>query len=56
MALALAIVSFLYWPIVGTLLVEAALGNCTHHWDVRSLALALPFMLFAMFPGWLNST
>ncbi len=59
MALALAIVSFsCTGPIVGTLLVDAAskggiapiIGMFAF-----SLALALPFMLFAMFPGWLNS-
>jgi thiol:disulfide interchange protein DsbD len=57
MALALTIVSFsCTGPIVGTLLVEAASKGIAHHQDVRfSLALALPFMLFAMFPGWLNS-
>jgi thiol:disulfide interchange protein DsbD len=46
---------FLVLGIVGTYWLKLLL-NCTHHWDVRfSLALALPFMLFAMFPGWLNS-
>lgn len=59
MALALAIVSFsCTGPIVGTLLVEAAskggLAPVIGMFGF-SLALALPFMLFAMFPGWLNS-
>lgn len=59
MALALAIVSFsCTGPIVGTLLVEAASkGGAAPVIGMLgfSLALALPFMLFAMFPGWLNS-
>jgi len=59
MALALAIVSFsCTGPIVGTLLVEAASkGGVAPIVGMLgfSLALALPFMLFAMFPGWLNS-
>lgn len=59
MALALAIVSFsCTGPIVGTLLVEAASkGGIAPIIGMFgfSLALALPFMLFAMFPGWLNS-
>jgi thiol:disulfide interchange protein len=58
MALALAIVSFsCTGPIVGTLLVEAASkGGIAPIIGMFgfSLALALPFMLFAMFPGWLN--
>jgi len=59
MALALAIVSFsCTGPIVGTLLFEAAsngvIGPILGMFGF-SLALALPFMLFAMFPGWLNS-
>ena len=59
MALALAIVSFsCTGPIVGTLLFEAAskggIGPIIGMLGF-SLALALPFMLFAMFPGWLNS-
>lgn len=59
MALALAIVSFsCTGPIVGTLLVEAAskggLAPVVGMFGF-SLALALPFMLFAMFPGWMNS-
>ena len=59
MALALAIVSFsCTGPIVGTLLVEAASkGGIAPIIGMLgfSLALALPFMLFAMFPGWMNS-
>jgi thiol:disulfide interchange protein DsbD len=59
MALALAIVSFsCTGPIVGTLLVDAASkGGIAPVIGMFgfSLALALPFMLFAMFPGWLNS-
>ncbi|MEN2401447.1 cytochrome c biogenesis protein CcdA [Flavobacterium sp. MC2016-06] len=59
MALALAVVSFsCTGPIVGTLLVQAAsqagiapiVGMLGF-----SLAIALPFALFAAFPGWLNS-
>lgn len=59
MALALAIVSFsCTGPIVGTLLVEAASkGGIAPIIGMLgfSLALALPFGLFAAFPGWLNS-
>lgn len=59
MALALAIVSFsCTGPIVGTLLVQAASkGGIAPIVGMFgfSLALALPFMLFAMFPGWLQS-
>jgi thiol:disulfide interchange protein DsbD len=59
MALALAIVSFsCTGPIVGTLLVQAASkGGIAPIVGMFgfSLALALPFMLFAMFPGWLHS-
>ena len=59
MALALAIVSFsCTGPIVGIFLVEAASkGGIAPIIGMFgfSLALALPFMLFAMFPGWLNS-
>ncbi|MES2811515.1 MAG: cytochrome c biogenesis protein CcdA [Bacteroidota bacterium] len=59
MALALAIVSFsCTGPIVGTLLVESASkGGIAPIVGMLgfSLAIALPFMLFAMFPGWLNS-
>jgi len=59
MALALAIVSFsCTGPIVGTLLVQAASkGGIAPLVGMFgfSLALALPFMLFAMFPGWLNT-
>ncbi len=59
MALALAIVSFsCTGPIVGSLLVEAASkGGIAPIVGMVgfSLALALPFMLFALFPGWMNS-
>ena len=59
MALALAIVSFsCTGPIVGTLLVEASSkGGIAPIVGMLgfSLAIALPFMLFALFPGWLNS-
>ena len=59
MALALAIVSFsCTGPIVGTLLVEAASkGGLAPIVGMLgfSLAIALPFALFAAFPGWLNS-
>ena len=60
MALALAIVSFsCTGPIVGTLLVEAASGGSQIGPVVGMLgfstAIALPFALFAAFPGWLNS-
>lgn len=59
MALALAVVSFsCTGPIVGTLLVESASkGGIAPIVGMLgfSLAIALPFMLFAMFPGWLNS-
>lgn len=59
MALALAIVSFsCTGPIVGTLLVESASkGGIAPIVGMLgfSSALALPFMLFAMFPSWLNS-
>lgn len=59
MALALAIVSFsCTGPIIGTLLVEAATrGGIAPFVGMFgfSLALALPFGLFAAFPGWMNS-
>jgi thioredoxin-related protein len=59
MALALAVVSFsCTGPVVGPLLVIAAsTGGIAPVVGMFgfSLALALPFMLFAMFPGWLNS-
>lgn len=59
MALALAVVSFsCTGPIVGTLLVESASkGGIAPIIGMFgfSLAIALPFMLFALFPGWLNS-
>jgi thiol:disulfide interchange protein DsbD len=60
MAFTLSLVSFsCTGPIIGSLLVQAAVNG-----DVAgpaigmigfSLALALPFALFAAFPGWLNS-
>ncbi|WP_178987759.1 protein-disulfide reductase DsbD family protein [Winogradskyella schleiferi] len=59
MALALAIVSFsCTGPIVGTILVEAASkGGVAPVIGMLgfSSAIALPFALFAAFPGWLNS-
>ncbi len=60
MALVLAIVSFTCTgPIVGTLIVQAASGAGFMGPIIGmigfSLALAIPFALFAMFPGWLNS-
>ena len=59
MALALALVSFsCTGPIVGTLLVESAtIGGIAPFVGMFgfSLALALPFALFAAFPGWLNT-
>lgn len=59
MALALALVSFsCTGPIVGSLIVEAAReGGVAPIIGMFgfSLALAIPFALFAAFPGWLNS-
>ena len=59
MALALAIVSFsCTGPIVGTLLVESASkGGLAPIIGMLgfSSAIALPFMLFALFPAWMNS-
>ncbi len=59
MALALALVSFsCTGPIVGSLLVESAtIGGLAPLVGMFgfSLALALPFTLFAAFPGWMNS-
>jgi thiol:disulfide interchange protein len=59
MALALAIVSFsCTGPIVGTLLVESASkGGIAPVVGMLgfSSAIALPFMLFALFPAWMNS-
>jgi thiol:disulfide interchange protein len=60
MAFTLALVSFsCTGPIIGTLLVEASsTGNLAGpFWGMFgfALALALPFGLFAAFPGWLNS-
>lgn len=60
MAATLGLVSFsCTGPIVGNLLVEAAtkgamLGPAVGMFGF-SFALALPFTLFALFPGWLNS-
>jgi thiol:disulfide interchange protein DsbD len=59
MAFTLALVSFsCTGPIVGTLIVQAAsVGGMSPVIGMLgfSLALALPFALFAAFPGWLNS-
>ncbi|NEN23077.1 thiol:disulfide interchange protein [Cryomorpha ignava] len=59
MAFVLALVSFsCTGPIVGSLLVEAASRGGTAPVIGMlgfSLAIALPFALFAAFPGWLNS-
>jgi len=59
MAFTLALVSFsCTGPIVGSLLVQAATGGFTGPIIGMfgfSLALALPFALFAAFPGFLNS-
>lgn len=61
MALTLALVSFsCTGPILGSLL-AGALSSDGGAWQLTvgmgafGLALALPFALFAMFPGWLNS-
>ena len=61
MALTLALVSFsCTGPILGSLLAGALTGDggawqLTVGMGAFGLALALPFALFAMFPGWLNS-
>jgi thiol:disulfide interchange protein len=60
MAFTLSLVSFsCTGPIIGTLLVEAAVNGSNTGPILGmagfSLALALPFGLFAAFPGWLNS-
>lgn len=60
MAFTLAIVSFsCTGPIIGTLLVEAAMTGSTigplMGMAGFAIALALPFTLFALFPSWLNS-
>lgn len=59
MAFTLALVSFsCTGPIIGTLLFEASSGGVQGPLVGMfgfSLALALPFALFAAFPGWLNS-
>lgn len=60
MAFTLSLVSFsCTGPIIGTLLVEAARGQ-SYLGPLMgmfgfSLALAIPFALFALFPGWLSS-
>lgn len=60
MAFTLSLVSFsCTGPIIGTLLVEAAHGR-SYLGPIAGMtgfafALAVPFALFAMFPGWLNS-
>lgn len=60
MAFTLALVSFsCTGPIIGTLLVQAAAGGGISgpFWGMLgfSSALAIPFGLFAAFPGWLNA-
>ncbi|MBV41661.1 MAG: thiol:disulfide interchange protein [Crocinitomicaceae bacterium] len=59
MAATLAIVSFsCTGPLIGSALAGAATGSYAAPTAVMfgfSLALALPFMLFSAFPGWLNS-
>ncbi len=60
MAFTLAVVSFsCTGPIIGPLLVQSAVmgGNIGPIMGMGgfSLALALPFTLFAVFPGWLNT-
>ena len=59
MAFTLVLVSFsCTGPIVGTILVEAAGGQVLKPilgMLAFSLAFAIPFTLFAIFPGWLNS-
>lgn len=58
MAFTLVLVSFsCTGPIIGTLLVEAATSVSGPFWGMLGFAigLALPFGLFAAFPGWLNS-
>jgi thiol:disulfide interchange protein DsbD len=61
MAFTLALVSFsCTGPIVGTLLVQASTGTGGYLGPVIGMlgfssAIALPFALFAAFPGWLNS-
>lgn len=60
MAFTLSLVSFsCTGPIIGTLLVEAAHGRSylgpVAGMSGFAIALALPFALFAAFPGWLNS-
>lgn len=59
MALVLALVSFsCTGPIIGTLLVQAAANGARLAPAIGmlgfSIALAMPFVLFALFPAWLN--
>jgi thiol:disulfide interchange protein len=60
MAFTLSLVSFsCTGPIIGTLLVEAAQGQ-SYLGPILgmtgfALALAIPFALFSLFPGWMNS-
>jgi len=60
MAATLSLVSFsCTGPVIGTLLVQAAISGALLGPAIGmfgfSLALAIPFALFAMFPGWLNA-
>jgi thiol:disulfide interchange protein DsbD len=60
LAFTLSLVSFsCTGPIIGTLLVQAAVGGNVLNPALGmmgfSMALALPFGLFAAFPGWLNT-
>lgn len=60
MAFTLALVSFsCTGPIIGTLLVEAAISGARLEPFLGmlgfSVALAIPFTIFAIFPSWLNS-
>jgi thiol:disulfide interchange protein DsbD len=60
MAFTLGLVSFsCTGPIIGSLLVQAATSGSYMTPAIGmtgfSLALAIPFTLFAIFPGWLNS-
>ena len=59
MAFTLVLVGFsCTGPIVGTILIEAARGEAVKPLIGMlgfSMAFALPFTLFAIFPGWLNS-
>lgn len=59
MAFTLVLVSFTCTgPIIGNLLVQAAQGHYLHPlfgMTGFAVALALPFTVFAIFPGWLNT-